>query len=343
MSAGDGLSLTPLTAIEMRSIRFAKRPLWQLGAFHLLAARKGAGKGTYLAWLAARVTRGELDDATPRHVIYVAASEDSLEIDLKPRLMAAGADPRRVSVIRQHIKLPDDIDAIEELACGCNGLGMLAIDPVANHVGARNTDRDGEVRDAIARLNQLADALDVVLVGVRNVTAKDASRGALASVLGSSAWVDVPRAVLVIAQDDDESDVRHIQVVAGNRTPSGAAETFRIEAADVDGLAEPVTRCVPLGESRKDVDDLLVSSKGRAGSKSTAARELILDVLEGEGDQESDALDARVASETGLTAKTVRNLRSKLADAGLVKARPEKDETGAITRWMIGRTQAERP
>ena len=65
--------------------------------------------------------------------------------------------------------------------------------------------------------------------------------------------------------------------------------------------------------------------------------------VEREGDQESDALDARVAIETGLKAGTVRNVRTKLSDNGFVKAYPERDEFGSIAQWKIGRTAAPRP
>lgn len=83
----------------------------------------------------------------------------------------------------------------------------------------------------------------------------------------------------------------------------------------VAGLKEPVTIAVALGESSKSVDELL-ATRERSDSKSTRARELILDILEGEGDQESDTLDARVASEIGLSARTVRDVRMKLGDEG---------------------------
>src|SRR5262245_8600613 len=51
----SSLSLTPLSEIDMKSIRYVRRPLWHQGTFQLLAARKGMGKGTYLAWLAAQM------------------------------------------------------------------------------------------------------------------------------------------------------------------------------------------------------------------------------------------------------------------------------------------------
>jgi predicted transcriptional regulator len=239
------------------------------------------------------------------------------------------------------IQLPDDIDWIRDRVGNLGGVGMLVIDPVANHIKGKTND-EGEVRDAIGPLNALADELSCLLIGIRHV-GKDRSRGAALSVLGSTAWVDTPRAVVMIAKDDEDDHVRHIQVVAGNRSANGSARAFRIEAVPVEGLAEPITRAVELGESTKSIEALLAASAGaQPESRTSQARELILDILDADGAQESDALDARVAREVGLAAKTVKNTRTKLADQGLVRAYPEKDATGAILRWNVSRTGAPR-
>ena len=158
-------------------------------------------------------------------------------------------------------------------------------------------------------------------------------------MLGSTAWRDIPRAVIAFARDKEDEQVIHWQVVAGNRSGRSTARHFRIELRDV-GLAEPVTYAADLGASSKDVDELL--EPGRATSRSGNARELILDILDAEGPQESDELDARIARETGLAVKTVKNLRTKLKDDGLIRVFPEKDEHGEIARWKVSRTLAAR-
>jgi hypothetical protein len=334
---GSGrLTATPLTKVQMRSIEWFDRPLWQQAAFILLAAPKGAGKGTYLAGLGSRVSRNG------QNVLFVS-SEDSVAIDLKPRLVAAGAAIENCFVIQQHVRLPDDICELKALAESLGGVGLLVIDPVANHIGDRNTNNDAEVRDAIAPLNGLADELRCMLIGVRH-PGKDRSRGAVASILGSTAWVDTPRAVVMIAVDDEDDDVRHIQVVAGNRSRNGAAQSFRIEAVTVAGLTEPITVATPLGESTKSVDQLIgvVRTTTIPASKTTEARELILQILETEGEQESDTLDARVAKETALKASTVRNARTALKDEGLINVHPDRDEYGSIERWKVFRSGAPR-
>ena len=330
------LTSTCLTNVTMRSIRWLERPLWQKSAFQLLAGAKGSGKGTYLACLAARVSR------TGANVLFVS-TEDSTEIDLKPRLVAAGADLARCHVVDQHIHLPDDVDELRRLAWRLGGVGVLVVDPVANHIAGKTND-DVEVRHAIAPLNQLAHELDCLLIGVRH-PGKDRSRGAVASILGSTAWVDTPRAVVFVVVDLDDPLIRHIQVVAGNRTLNGNGQTFRIDAVPVEGLTEPITLAVELGASSKDVEDILAAAANGTApeTKTDRARELLLDILDDEGPRESDALDARVAQETGLAAGTVKNARTKLKNDGLIRVFPDKDETGAIERWRVSRTLAPRP
>lgn len=319
------LVAAPLEDISMRSIEWLEKPLWQRSAFQLFAGAKGSGKGTYLAGLAARISR---DGGT---VLFVS-SEDSAEIDLKPRLVAADATISRCFSIEQHLKLPGDVDELRQLAHELGGVRLVVIDPVANHIGARNSNSDAEVRDAIAPLNVLADELGALVIGVRH-PGKARDRGALASILGSVAWVDTPRAVVMVAADNEDEFVRHVQVVAGNRSLNGSAQAFRIEAVPVERLSEPITLAVPLGESSKSVEALLEApvSNSRTGN----ARERILEILEAEGEQESDALDERVAREAGLAIGTVRNARHGLGKEGCLRNIPIRDEHGTVLRWHV--------
>jgi hypothetical protein len=115
----------------------------------------------------------------------------------------------------------------------------------------------------------------------------------------------------------------------------------RIEGVQLPGLENEVTRAIWIGDSIKDVETML-GTRG-VETKTDRARELILDILDDDGPQESDTLDARVARETGLAVKTVKNARTHLKDEGLIKNYPVKDETGAIQRWHVARSGAPRP
>src|SRR6266851_8041651 len=80
--------LTPASAIPMRPVRWLWDGRIPAGAITLLPGREGIGKSLALAWLAARLTRGQLPGlhyGTARPVIY-AATEDSWGHTIAPRL-----------------------------------------------------------------------------------------------------------------------------------------------------------------------------------------------------------------------------------------------------------------
>jgi hypothetical protein len=334
------LHTVTLAEVEMQSIIWVEKPLILSSAFTVIAGPTGVGKGTWLAGEIAKMTTGGYEGRPPRNVLIVA-SEDSAEIDLKPRAKAAGADMARVHVVREHFLLPRDEGKLYRTAVEIGDVGMIVIDPIGNHLGGADTEKEGAVRNALAGLNRLADKLECVVFGVRHLT-KSRIDGALAAVLGSGAFAALPRAVLMFAPDDEDEMMFHVQVVKGNRSGRGAGRQYRIELADV-GLLEPVTKVVPAGESRKDIDDLLVTQ--RRPSNTQTARNLLLTILENDGDQESDALDARVAHEAQIAAKTVKNLRTKLGPKGegLIKSYPIPTEDGQPKVWYVGRTHAPLP
>lgn len=336
---------TKLSDIAMRSIVFVDYPLLQASAFHLLVGRKGMGKGTLLALNAARVTRGEL--GARRNVIWIG-SEDSASIDIKPRIVAAGGDPERVLVVtRGWIQLPRDIDEISRAMTEFGDVGMLVVDPIGNHIAGKNSNSDGDIRDAIAQLNAIADLHECMVFGVRHLTEKDCAQGTLAGILGSSAFVQVPRAILAVVRDNEDPTVSHVQCVAGNRLPPGTpGRMLRIDGVLLDGLENEVTRATWIGDSAKDVGTMLAQSgtvTGHGPSKSAVARERILDILDGVTSMESDTLNALIADETGVTAKTAGNLRNQLKERGLIRVYPDKDDDGTIKRWLCARTLAPRP
>lgn len=323
----SGLSVRRLADVEMRSIEWLDKPLFQRAAFQLVVGKKGVGKGTYLAGLMARISRGDVF-GEPRNVLLVA-SEDSDEIDVKPRVRAAGGDEERIFSVCEPMRLPRDIGRLKDTALDLGEIGLIVIDPVGNHLGGANTDAEGAVRDAIAPLNDLAHELDCLSLGVRHLS-KDTSRGALASVLGSTAWVDVPRAVLAVAADDEDDQLFHIAVVAGNRSARGSGRSFRIELVDV-GLKEPVTCAVEQGPTEKSVDALLgrpATDRTRAVKKS-GAEDVILRELTLEP-RSLDYLKAAVAGETGASGETTWRAANALKAAGKVRC----SNSGPGTPWL---------
>ncbi len=321
------LEFRRLADIQMRSIEWLDKPLWQRAAFQLVAGRKGAGKGTYLAGLAARISRGDLFGG-PRNVLIVA-TEDSDEIDVKPRVVAAGGDVNRIYSLNSAMLLPRDIPALRLAALEIGEVGLIILDPIASHVRG-DTHAEEPVRNALDPLNALANELDLLLIGVRHLSEKAAINGALAAILGASAWVQVPRAVLAVAPDDEEQMLFHIAVVSGNRSARGAGRIFRIDLVDV-GLDEPVTQATEAGTSSKSLDDLLgagADEKRKAPMRSNC-RALILRELGVEGRQ-LDHLKSVCAAEIGCSGDTVWQAANELKAEGTIICRNE----GRGTPWI---------
>ena len=344
--APSGLRIKSLGDFKLDRVEWIDKPFLQRAAFHLLAGRKGVCKGTYLAGLCARMSTGRLGET--RRVLVIT-SEDSIRLDFGPRVTLAGGDPGLIDIVQGDFMLPRDIGWIKGTAQAIGNVGMIVIDPIGNHIGGIDSNGEHAVRPAIGPLCDLADDLDCMVIGVRHLT-KSAANGALASVLGSTAWVDVPRAVILMAADDDDPEwTFHMQVVAGNRGPKGGGRRLKLHLRDltVPGDPEPIpdiTFVADDGASDKDVEDLLTHGGTKdSKSKSEQAGARILSILEDEGEQESDTLDARIAAEFGLAAQTIKNIRAKLSKAGLIRAVPPRDERGEIAeggKWHVKRTHA---
>jgi Bifunctional DNA primase/polymerase, N-terminal/AAA domain len=321
-----------LSDIVMRSIVFLDKPLWQASAFHLVVGRKGVGKGTVLADLAARTTRGELGEK--RNVVWIG-SEDSAAIDIKPRVVAAKGDPQRVILIKDWIQLPRDIERLGKTLVEIGDVGLLIIDPVGNHITGKNSNSDTDIRDAIAPLNDLADEYETMIIGVRHLSEKEAKAGAIAAILGASAWVQVPRAVIGIARDRSDASLSHIQCLIGNRLPPETpGRVFRIEGVTIKGLENEITRAVWNGDSTESVEELL--SGGRDAKQGVPAEQVQAVVLEelGQGERTREDLNKACKAVLGVNADTVyKSGLGPLKDEERIRAR--KDGLNGPWYWRL--------
>ena len=217
--AGRSLTLTSAATIRPRPVFWLWEDRIALGTLSLLAGREGLGKSTLGYALAARVTRGELRGeylTTPRSVI-VAATEDSWEHTIVPRLIAAGADLERVyrvdvvtdMGIHVGLSLPRDLLDLERNAVQV-GAALLLLDPLMSRLGSLDTHRDAEVRQALEPLVALADRARMSVLGLIHHN-KSGSADPLQLVMGSKAFTAVARSVHTVVPDpEDESERRRL-------------------------------------------------------------------------------------------------------------------------------------
>ena len=211
--------LTPAAGIKVRPVKWVWQDRMPLGSLTLIGGREGIGKSTLTYQLIADITRGRLDGhyaGEPRAVI-VAATEDSWEHTIVPRLMAADADldlVYRVDVVTSEgigtsLSLPADLHALEEEAERI-GAAAIVLDPLLSRLHASlDTHKDAEVRQALEPLVALADRCGAAVVGMIHVN-KSTSTDPLTLLMGSRAFAAVARAVLFVMKSPDDDELRLI-------------------------------------------------------------------------------------------------------------------------------------
>jgi len=202
------------------------------GSLVLAVGRAGLGKSQFAIWLTAQLTNGTLPGCyyrVPRSVVYCAA-EDSWEMTIVPRLLAAGADCDRVFHVRvvddgdphARLTLPADTSCLEA-GLGAHEVVLVVFDPLLSMLDAALNDyRAREVRHALEPLVGVADRSRCLFLGLAHFT-KAIGSDPLLLVSGSGAFGQLIRAGVGFARDEDPSDQDAASAAASGATPGSAA------------------------------------------------------------------------------------------------------------------------
>jgi putative DNA primase/helicase len=216
-----------------------------LGRITLLIGRPGAGKSFVTCDLAARVSTHTPwpdpgPDRAPLGDTLLICAEDDPADTIRPRLDAAGADCRRVHLLRAAKILSDDgnersvafdlsnVDLIRDALDRLPECKLVVIDPIGSYLGGQvDAHRDNGVRGVLTPLAALAAERGVAVVLVCH------TRKALASfaddmALGSRAFVGLARSVLHIMADPDDEKRKLLLPGKCNLSAPAAGLAFRI-------------------------------------------------------------------------------------------------------------------
>lgn len=321
--------LTAADSIRPKPVRWLWDERLPLGELVLIAGREGVGKSTRAYQLAADVSRGTLPgefEGKPRGVL-IAATEDSWEHTIVPRLMAAGADLSRVyrvevetaTGVHLGLSLPRDIPDLERLSVE-HEIGLMLLDPLMSRLGKLDTHKDAETRMALEPLVSLAHSAKMTIVGLIHHN-KSGSDDPLSLIMGSKAFTAVARAVFTVMTDpDDETERRRLFGIAKSnlgRTDI-PVEVFVIERVDIptdEGPAQTgrirITEEIYAGSLR---DAIRATSEDP--EKRTATRELtewLADYLRSKGGTvpAADALADLKAAGQSCSGSTLTNAKTR--------------------------------
>lgn len=291
-SGSKRLRLTAASTFKIRGVKWVWENRMAVGALTLIPGREGVGKSTFLAWMSAAVTRGELPGmyyGIPRAVLY-SASEDAWEYTIAPRMAAAGADMDRVFRIDAvgeeagygGLILPRDCRELVEAARSVDA-AVLLCDPIISLVDEKlNTFKSRELRTALEPLTSAAEEAGIA-VGALVHFNKGQNNDVGTLISGARAWAEVARSVIAIARDKEAEE--YTCVVSQTKNNLGVGDlpnlTYTIDSAALpteDGEMTSVGRLRWTGETDRGVEDLLaagLTSDGESGKPGQLMKELV--------------------------------------------------------------------
>lgn len=217
-----------LTDIKIRPVHWLWDKRLPLGSLCLLAGREGIGKSLLAYQLVADITTGRLEGkffGTSRCVI-IAATEDSFEHTIVPRLMAAGADLRKVYRVTAEsaegsdspLILPKDVAALERMIEELD-VALVLLDPIISRLDRKlDSHKDADVRIGLEPMSALANNTNAVVLGVIHVN-KGSQTDPLNMVMGSRAFVAVARSTIFVMTDPEDQALRMVGTPKNNLGP----------------------------------------------------------------------------------------------------------------------------
>jgi hypothetical protein len=292
------------------------------GSLGLFAGREGTGKSSFLIWMAAQITRGNLPGSffgTPRAVIYVAV-EDSWKFTLVPRLMAAGADLTRVFRAEVQVlegdtvslSVPADLKMLEE-AITENQAALVVLDPLMSAISdSLDTHVNRQVRMALDPMVRMADRSGAIIAGIAHFN-KSTGTDASSLVTGSGAFKDVARFIFAFATDEDDGT----QVITQTKNSLGRSDLPSLDYRVIEAVVETPTgetrvgKFVPGGIAGKSVHDILAAQKTGDKDAKTTAEDFLRNALAG-GPRKSKDVEEEARVIEGIAKRTLDRARRDL-------------------------------
>jgi putative DNA primase/helicase len=219
------------------------------GEHTMIAGAPDLGKSQIAIAMAAGITTAGHwpcgEGRAPLGSVIILAAEDSIEHTVVPRLIAGGADLKRVHFVRAAVtndgngrrtfNFQADLAKLKTLIKDIEDAALVIIDPVTAYMGKIDSHKNTEVRGVLAPLGDLAQECNVAIASITHFTKRtgSASTKAIDRIIGSIAFIAAPRIGFIVIADPDDPDRRLFLHIKNNisRPPQGLA--FRVEQAVV--------------------------------------------------------------------------------------------------------------
>jgi putative DNA primase/helicase len=345
----DKLVTVVAADLEMRAVDWLWPDRFALGKIGLIAGLPDYGKGQIAAFLAAAVTAGiELpcgEGFAPQgNVIWLNAEDDARDTVL-PRLVAAGADPKRIHFVNSaHVggkakgfSLITDRELLRKEIERIGNVVLVIIDPVSAYLGVGRVDTrsQSDVRGVLTPLKELAEETGIAVIGICHFNKKSDVTSALLRVSDSIAFTAAARSVYV-ALDDPEDRTAKIFVKAKNNLAADNKALrygFGVRTVGHDAKLNKDIDAPYIVWHAQHVDlsanDLMQAAASGSAYAKTEAREFLRERLEA-GPANADDLIAE-AEQNGIAKKTLYRAKRELG----IKSRKERGKLDGGWSWEL--------
>ncbi|MGD0418454.1 MAG: AAA family ATPase [Xanthobacteraceae bacterium] len=264
LKASTALQVVWANTITLESLKWIWEGHLALGQHTIIAGVQGDGKSQLVYAVIAAITTGGTwagsNEKAPLGICVVLCAEDTAKDVLGPRLVAAGADMRRVCIIKgarieegdskavRKFRLLSDLRLLEQTCKEISGgkLGdvkMISIDPISSYLGGDlDSHSNTELRDALDPIKDLAENTGSAVLSVTHFNKATKGVSALNRVMGSVAFTAAPRAAFVVLRDEHDKAKRLLLPVKLSLVKEADAYgmAFRIEEVNI-GVNDPTS------------------------------------------------------------------------------------------------------
>lgn len=261
---------TPLVHVKPKPIRWLWPRRIPKGELTILDGDPGGGKSLLSLEVAAQVSRGGQlppDHSIPCGNVIILNAEDGVQDTIVPRLKAAGADMRRISVLtgipdkggERPFAMPDDLVHLETEILRLRA-ALVIIDPLVAYFGPKvDSWKDQDVRRALAPLTRTAQQTGTAVLAIRHLN-KKVNLAPLYRGGGSIGIIAAPRSGLLLATAPDDPDTHVLVPTKHNLSRRASPLGFRIVPVTIPGLRGTIPKVEWLGTVHITPDELLAGN-----------------------------------------------------------------------------------
>jgi putative DNA primase/helicase len=226
------------------------------GKVTLIAGEPGLGKSQTTVHMASIVsTGGEFPGGERCDLgkVLMFSSEDDPADTVVPRLVAYGADLKRISIFSMvkksdgegYFNLSTDIKLLRERFKKDREISFVILDPISAFLGETDSHNNAEVRALLYQLSKAASEFNVAIVGVTHFN-KSSTGGPMNKFMGSLAFVAAARAAYIVTKDPNDESRRLFLPVKNNLADDKGGYAYRVEPVRVekDGISIDTSRVV---------------------------------------------------------------------------------------------------